>query len=224
MKVAPQLLQSSRVWSEMSPQQIPATIPATPELIALTVQARRILDVGCASGRLVEQLAAHSNKTWLGVDVNNRAIVEANGRRIAHASFIVHDMLQPLPAEEGFDLAIFNAFFTCLPEISQREKVFDNLPASTQSHSRIYIADFCQTWELACHATRYQQGIKVGLERGSFSVENSEGDVLYLAHHFTREEIRQLLAQAGRKIVSYREFSAITRSGKNITAFAAIAE
>lgn len=71
---------------------------------------------------------------------------------------------------------------------------------------------------------RYQNGINVGLEKGSFSVFTKDNKLDYGAHHFSEEELVELLIQTSISIELYTNTDVITRSGNKINGIVLIAK
>jgi len=213
----------SGIWGAMLTDDIPQTLLVTQELEEAVLKARRVLDVGCACGQLAFELNQLSTAQWLGLDVNEIAISKAVARDIPRAEFLVCDFLLPWNGQSNFDLVVINGVLTCLPSREQRVAILRNAARAVSSAGgMIYVSDFLQTWVESAHAARYEKGLALGLERGSFPVEGASGNVLYLAHHFHEDEFVGLASSLELNVSSFRVSRGITRSGKPIQTFTAL--
>lgn len=68
----------------------------------------RVLDVGCGHGALGKLLQNSKNIEYIGVDFSFEALLQARSH-VPDATFILHDIQQPLTGIEGvFDFIVFN--------------------------------------------------------------------------------------------------------------------
>lgn len=209
----------------MTAGDIPGTLPITENLQNAVSRATRVLDIGCACGRLPTQLKRPLGSIWTGLDINPDAISKARARLLPAAEFYVHDILTPWSNAANPDLVVLNGILTCLPCEIQRARLFKNLAQIVRDGAgRVYVADFLQTWTESCHSKRYEHGIQLGLERGSFLVEDGSRRLLYIARHFTEREIKDLFAAVGLNLLHFQIFSGHTRSGKKVLTFEAMAK
>ena len=82
---------------------------------------RRVLEIGCAFGDLADALDPGELETYLGVDLSDRTIGEAQRRQasttsVAHRRFEAADLRAFSPgADERFDAIVFNEVLYYLP-------------------------------------------------------------------------------------------------------------
>jgi len=74
------------------------------------------------------------------------------------------------------------------------------------------VADFLRNPDIPLYRDRYVTGLVETGEAGSFIVRDGDRE-LYPAHHFTREELTDLLAEAGFTVTSLETPHVRTRSG-----------
>ena len=92
-----------------------------------------------------------------------------------------------------FNCIITQAFWTTIITKHERYKIIKEINRVLKKGGVLYIADFGQTWHLPIYQKLYKEGIKKGYEEGTFEAINKEGEVDYLAHHFTKKEFICLL-------------------------------
>ncbi|KHK04274.1 ubiE/COQ5 methyltransferase [Desulfovibrio sp. TomC] len=143
----------------------------------------------------------------VGADVNPPSLLLA-----ACAGFpVVQADLAAMPvADAAFDAGILQAVLTTIPTPGERLAV---LREARRIVTRVLcLGDFLQNWELPYYRTRYETGLAETGECGSFVVR--EGAVeLYQAHHFTMDELGDLLGRAGFSVVQAAYPTVRTRSG-----------
>lgn len=87
----------------------------------------------------------------------------------------------------------------------------------------LYLVEFGQTWHQAEYRRRYLADQAVTGELGSFVARDERGVALYVARHFSQQEIVELVYGAGLDIARFRHRELTTRSGNVIDGFELIA-
>jgi SAM-dependent methyltransferase len=209
----PPLRDAAADWRRFDPQSIP-TKESTPHLDTFLQALRQatpdklltLLDVGCGSGRLSKRFTEQGFAV-LGVDISPTAIrvarslaapAAATGRwlRFEEADFAADQ--SPRLDAGPFDVVVCQLVISIIGTIRNRSNllrhVHDNLrpggwlalSASGVSatinpgYAKLYAADVSLTGE--CH---------------SYLSRNDRGEVLYMTHHFTADELGCLLEAAG---------------------------
>lgn len=127
--------------------------------------------------------------------------------------------------KESFDCIITQAFWTTIVTSRERLKIIKEIDRILKRGGIIYIADFMRTWHLYKYRNLYRKGAEKGYEIGTFEARNpSTGKFDYLAHHYTKNEISQLIKVGGfDKIEHYQRRNFFTRSGNKINGCVMIA-
>jgi len=165
-----------------------------------------------------------------GIDTNKSGIRFANEMskklkldpgpkfRVANASRVPFK-------KESFNCIITQAFWTTIVTNRERLKIIKEINRILKRNGIIYIADFMRTWRLYKYKNLYRKGIEKGYEKGTFEARNpSTGKPDYLAHHYTKNELLQLVKTGcfGR-IEYYQRRNFFTRSGNKINGCVMIA-
>ena len=161
-------------------------------------------------GGLLAELAGQGRRVW-GVDRNLPSLIRAREKGLA----VARADLAALPFADGaFDAGVLHAVLTTLDAPELRRLV---LAEARRVGCRVLcVADFLQNWDQLYYKARYEAGFDETGELGSFVVR--EGDrVLYTAHHFTLDELTELLAGAGYAVAFADTPTVVTRSGKHVT-------
>ncbi len=201
---------------------IPSSIDTTDLLYKSVRHGLKVLDIGCGEGRLSVRLS-QAGCTVTGIDINENALKRAK-ENSKDVEFCLADATQYLPFDNNvFDLGVMNAFLTVVIPYEKRLSTLKESYRVLKNNGRLYIADFLQNWDIPLYRSRYEEGMSLGLEKGTFPVREGE-EILYYAHHFTKEEITDLLKDSGFIIKDFITCKHKTRSGNLISGFQLIAQ
>jgi len=196
-------------WDKTS--SVPSSLELNANVKAYLRPGDRILDLGCGAGRVLGELV-REGRFAVGVDRNlpSLALARARGLRVARAD------LPCLPfGADAFDAGILLAVLTTVTTPAARLAI---LAEAARVGCRVLcLADFLQNWDLPYYQSRYEAGLAETGERGSFVVREADGRPLYVAHHFTLEELGGLLAEAGFRLAHADTPRVRTRSGNVVT-------
>ena len=194
---------------------VPSTLDLPPAVRAFLAPGDRMLDLGCGPGRTLGALRqAGLGRVHVGADANPPSLALAAG-----AGFpVVRAELSALPvADAAFDVGILQAVLTTIPTPEARLAV---LREARRVVTRVLcLGDFLQNWDLPYYQARYEAGLAETGEAGSFLVREGEA-VLYQAHHFTPDELADLLGRAGFAVAEAIYPAVRTRSGNLVRGIA----
>lgn len=199
-----------RYWREAA--AVPSTLPLLPEILSRLRPDDRILDLGCGAGRMLADLAGRGlGRLRLGLDINPPSLAAARDKGLD----VVRADLTALPlADACCDACLLSAVMTCLVPASRRLAVLRE--ARRVTRRVLCLADFLRNWDLPLYRARYEAGRAETGEPGSFLVRDGQGEVLYAAHHFTLEELRELLRASGFAVEYVTTPRVRTRSGNEV--------
>jgi SAM-dependent methyltransferase len=169
--------------------------------------AQRILDLGCGAGPVSQRLLARGFRV-VGVDINAEGLQQAR-QACPNAQFFERDIAASaglaLP-ERDFAGVVCQLVLSIVGDASDRLQLLHNargvlahdghLFASfsgvsddlNPEYARLYTSDFALTGETATYVSR-----------------DAAGKPLYRTHHFSRDEITDLLAQCGFEPIALEE-------------------
>lgn len=153
------------------------------------------LDIGCNTGGTALFLAKLGIKV-LGVDINGKAIRTAQQCRVSRqlgefAEFRELDVLES--TDLGlFDLVLLVRTLTCIPELSSWKHFLRFAHMQLNQSGLIYVHDFLMSPELSNYGQRYSEGLARGWRPGNFMVKAPSGVELFVAHHHSDEEVREI--------------------------------
>jgi len=184
--------------AEFSPLVVPEHLPV----------GSRALDVGCNKGGVSLFLAQHGLNV-LGIDINPAAIEEAKLRATrtviqGSVDFRVADILVD-PPPGPFDIVLLVRVLTCFPEVAAWETLLKRAEALIRPQGYIYIHDFVLSPQSENYRSRYEAGARLGWRCGNFSVKTSTGELLFIAHHHSEEEVSAIVAPYQRVHFSIHE-------------------
>jgi SAM-dependent methyltransferase len=179
-------------------ESIRAAAPETPP--------RALLDVGCGTGRLGRRLYEQGFSV-LGVDVNPDAVrvagemtvpADASGRSLR---FVEADFAADLPPRiDGgpFDVVVCQLVLSIIGDARDRKNLLRHVHDSLRSGGWLYLsASGVSDTINAGYARLYAEDARLTGERHTYLSRDERGEVLYMTHHFTADELAGLLEEAG---------------------------
>jgi len=208
-------------WMKFEGDKIPSSLGLDPIIFKYLKSNTKILDAGCGFGKTIFELYHEGYKNVSGVDINENGIKFAKSKFQelgVNLDFRVNDANSLTYNNETFDFMINQAFWTTIIGKEERIKIIKEFSRVLKKDGIIYIADFGRTWNQTHYRKVYTEGIKKKLETGTFKVFNKKtGEFMYLAHHYTKHELKQLLEEGGfEKPFYYRHTIFNTQSGNKI--------
>lgn len=196
------IMESQDVWNQFKGKETPSTVEIHDIFFQKVKKGAEIIDFGCAWGRTAFQLQAKGYNVT-GFDSNGNVIDEA--QKIARLTNEEHSgkvyfqranaLKLPYP-DESFDACIIQAFLTTITNPRERVKVMDQAHRILRDDGILYIADFGQNWKNQGYSDRYNNDYRSTGEIGTFIVTDDgtpKGKELFLAHHYTLEELNDLI-------------------------------
>jgi len=210
-------------WKKFIGTEIPSSLELEPVIFDYLQGDFKIIDVGCGFGKTVFELYKKGYRDIYGVDINESGIKFAKARA-RESGF------NPLPnlsvgnaislnfPNHTFDFVICQAFWTTIIAKNERNKIIKEIGRILKRAGILYVADFGQTWAHPSYKQAYYKGIEKQYEIGTFEVfDKKTQEFKYLAHHYTREELEDLLKKGGfKKPGYYKQTSFTTQSGNQI--------
>jgi 2-polyprenyl-3-methyl-5-hydroxy-6-metoxy-1,4-benzoquinol methylase len=173
-----------------------------------------LLDVGCGGGRLSRRLFDQGCSV-LGIDINAAAIRAAREAGIPDGPtgrslrFEVADVAADDPPwlEGGpFDLVVCQLVISIIGTVPQRMNLLRHCHANLRPGGRLFVsASGVSDTINAGYARLYADDLQLTGERHTYLSRNADGEVLYMTHHFTAEELTHLLDESG-----FRQIAVIT--------------
>ena len=199
-------------WRRFDAQQIPSKA-ATPQLDRVLAavqetapgsQPPALLDVGCGTGRLSRRLYDRGFSV-LGVDVNPDAVRTAQDLAAAAPGrslrFVERDFAADrAPRIDGgpFDVVVCQLVLSIIGDARRRSNLLRHVREHLRPGGWLYLsASGVSDTINPGYARLYAEDIHLTGERHSYLSRNEQGAVLYMTHHFTADELSNLLAAAG---------------------------
>ena len=165
-----------------------------------------LLDVGCGTGRLSGRLHEQGFAV-LGVDIGPAAVraarengvaADATGRslRFEEADFAADD---PPRLDGGpFDVVVCQLVISIIGDARHRENLLRHAHGCLRPGGRLFLSASGVSDAInAGYARLYADDLHLTGERHSYLSRNDRGEVLYMTHHFTADELMRLLEDAG---------------------------
>jgi SAM-dependent methyltransferase len=200
-------------WRRFDAAMIPSK-DSTPQLdrflrtvqeAALDDRPLALLDVGCGDGRLGKRLA-EQGFTVTCADINLAAVRAARELAVATAAghrlrFVAADFTadRRSPIDGGpFDVAVCQLVISIIGAGRDRIALLRNVHANLRPGGWLYLsASGVSDTINPGYARLYAEDAPVTGERYSYFSRDERGEVLYMTHHFTVDELTGLLASTG---------------------------
>jgi 2-polyprenyl-3-methyl-5-hydroxy-6-metoxy-1,4-benzoquinol methylase len=172
-------------------EHLPISLPA------YLSEGQSVLDIGCNTGATALYLARRGFKVT-GIDINCEAVNTAK-RRAAEASLTRLCKFKCCDILENQNLGRFGALLmirvlTCFPSYIDWKQLLTQAYSMLEESGIIYINDFRYVNNSPVYQKRYDDGMRAGLRKGNFHVNDSAGNLHFIAHHHSDDEIREMAA------------------------------
>ena len=204
---------SAEDWRRFDAGQIP-TKESTPHLDAFlqaldpasSREPRRLLDVGCGSGRLSRRMHEQGFSV-LGIDVNESAIraartlaapTETSGHWLRFEEADFASARRPQLGAGPFDGVVCQLVISIIGGIDSRVNLLRHIHAHLRPGGWLAVsASGVSDTINPGYARLYAEDEPLTGERHTYFSRNERGEILYATHHFTAEELAGLLAATG---------------------------
>jgi 2-polyprenyl-3-methyl-5-hydroxy-6-metoxy-1,4-benzoquinol methylase len=190
-------------WEEFPVSEIPSKTDVSPLLhwcsSFSSPEKTRIIDVGCGCGT-VSDIIAKSGFQVYGIDINENAIEYAK-EHSNRCNFLKADItsLNRLPfGDHYFEGAVCQLLFSVVGDLRTRKRVLINLKRILTKEGRLFASFSGLSDDLNEEYRKiYSTDLSLTAEYGTYFSRDNNGTILYKTHHFTEEEINELLASSG---------------------------
>lgn len=197
---------SRRDSASYEPTRIP-TKTELPELeafleglgeVGITATGGRLLDLGCGSGRVSCMLAERGFEV-VGIDINEAAI------RSGGASENLELHVRDIASRDGLDLpgppfriVVCQLVVSVVGGVAEREALLGNAFEALEPGGWLYLSASEVSDDVnPGYRKLYEDDFPETRERYSYFSRDSDGNILYVTHHFTGPELGALLGGAG---------------------------
>ncbi|OGW17388.1 MAG: hypothetical protein A3G93_03895 [Nitrospinae bacterium RIFCSPLOWO2_12_FULL_45_22] len=193
-------------WREYLPNKIP-TKDKLPDYLYEVLEkegVKTILDLGCGTGRFTIDLAKRGYSV-LGVDINPEAIEAAEleaarlhpAERRGRLRFMAGDVLNVELDRASFDAVLLQLVISIIGKAEDRWRLIQVASSLLKPVGILYFSASGVSDEInPTYADLYQKDLPLtGEEYTYFSRDQKTGEILYLTHHFTHEELEELLKE-----------------------------
>lgn len=193
-------MEKQTVWNQFNGRETPSTVEIHESFFKAVPEGSYVLDFGCAWGRIAFQLQKLGYNV-MGFDLNENTIATArinNENYKGTVKFQTANAMELPYDDESFDACILQAFLTTVISLGDRRKVLSEAYRLLKENGILYLADFGQNSENSLYRERYRRDYPLTEEFGTFIVTDdvkSRGKELFRAHHYTKEELLELVKQ-----------------------------
>lgn len=209
-RVPRQLTPRERMWIEnFQAHETPASLKLADDYIGSLHPDDTVLEVGCAFGRVTNFLANNRNVSVTGVDINPVEINYAKETPVhSKVNFAVMDGTQLELPDNSFNAVVMVGIIGGVePEI--REWILTEAYRVVRSGGTVAIAEFKMNLSDPKRVKKYEEDKEITGEWGSRIVRKGN-KILFIAKHFTEDELTKLLLDAGFCSMQSREHAVET--------------
>ena len=200
---------SRTAWSQFDVTSIPTKTDLTElnnflDRVCRAGEPRRALEIGCGARPVTATLSGRG-LALVGVDINVAAVQAA--RRVSPTAVFhvrdvtAHEGLQL--AEAPFDIAVCQLVISVVGTREDRARMLRNVRAALTPEGWLYVSASGRSEDInPGYLAVYEQDQHATGEYGSYYSRDDDGRVLYVTHHFTEDELIDLLEREGFSTVS----------------------
>jgi len=198
--------QRESMWLKFGAHETPATLRLTDDYVNLLHRGDKVLDVGCAFGRVANFLANKKSVNVTGIDINRVEIKHAEKIKTSNkAKFKVMNGTQLECFENSFDAVVMTGVIGGV-ELGVRRELLAEAFRVVKSGGTVAVAEYKINLTDPERRKKYKEDEMITGEPGSRIVKKG-CRTLFIGKHFSEEELRGLFLDAGFSSIQLRENS-----------------
>lgn len=116
-----------------------------------------------------------------------------------------------------YDLVMLIRFLTCFGDAVEWQQVLEVARAHISDEGLLYVHDFMYSPNNDNYRERYAEGQRLGMRPGNFAVNDENGELLFIAHHHSEEDLE--IIRRGYEQVFYLVYESLSMHGNTCTMF-----
>lgn len=204
-----QLTPRERMWIDnFQAHETPASLRLADDFVNLLNPDDKVLEVGCAFGRVAIFLSNRKDVLVTGIDINKAEIKWAKDagskfNKNEETNFEVMNGTQLSFDENEFDSVVMVGLLGGV-ELSVRKDLLKEAYRVVKPGGKIAVAEFKMNLTDSQQIKKYEEDMVITGEWGSRIIRRGT-KILFIAKHFTEEELKTLLLDAGFESMESRE-------------------
>ena len=194
-----------KLWVEnFHAHETPSSLNLADDYINFLRPGETVLEVGCAYGRIANLLADEKKVKVTGIDINEAEINYAKDNCASKmVNFIGMNGTRLKCTNDSFNHVVMVGVLGAV-EPEEREKLLEQAHRVLISGGTVAIAEFKMNLGDDEQIEKYKRDKDITEEWGSRIVRKG-GKILFIGRHFTKEELIELLSDAGFSSIQSRE-------------------
>jgi cyclopropane fatty-acyl-phospholipid synthase-like methyltransferase len=157
----------------------------------------------------------------VGVDINTSAveIAWANAVQLGVQDRVHFEAAHILEGRDfgRYDLVMLIRLLTCFGDEVEWRQALDVARAHIRDGGLLYVHDFLYSPRNQNYRERYQEGARLGMRPGNFPVHDENGDLLFIAHHHSQDDLN--IIREGYDEVFYLVHESLSLHGNTCSMF-----
>ncbi|MCX6724463.1 MAG: methyltransferase domain-containing protein [Candidatus Staskawiczbacteria bacterium] len=190
-----------KLWARIPPEKIPSSTRVDGKFWSYFKKGDRILEVGCGLGRFLYSCSTRGLSP-IGIDINKEAIEKLSKDAYLFGAEVYCADILKAKFKKKFKGALLQGLLCSLKK-NDRAKCLKKVRSIMEKGGHLHIAEFEMSEKFE---DRYKEDSKITGEYGTLSVKDKDtGKELCRSHNFYAQEIKDLIKQAGFKIISFKK-------------------
>lgn len=200
-----QLTPYEKFWIEnFHAHETPASLRLAADYLELLHAGDKVLEVGCAFGRVANFLARKKDVVVTGVDINPAEIDYAKENpENPNVSFEVMDGTDLKFPNNSFNAVVMSGVIGGV-ELEVRKNLLAEAYRVVKPGGTVAVAEFKMNLDDPKRVKKYEEDKETTREWGSRIIRRGL-KILFIAKHFTEEELKELFSEAGFSSIESRE-------------------
>lgn len=183
-------------WMKFGAHETPGSLRLANDFISTLNQGGKVLEVGCASGRVLRHLRTVKQVEAVGVDINNAEIAGAKGQEHNQGiEFHVMNGARLKFPDNSFDNVVMTGVIGGV-EPNKRSRILKEAYRVVKPGGTVAVAEFKVNKDDPEKRRKYEEAEAVTGEDGTRIIKKGKV-ILFYAKHFTEDELIDLFDQAG---------------------------
>jgi phospholipid N-methyltransferase len=188
-------MKGDALWKNIDKNTTPGTAFLHPTFWTMVKPGDLVIEVGSGNGRVIEECLARKLRV-AAIDINPNELGELRKRYMTNKNVSLEelDVTKSKPLKRKIAQgAILLGLVGALDSPAGRKRALTNVAASLEIGGALCVSEFVYSPTDPVLSHRYKKAEAMGLEKGSFVVDEADGSAKYITHNFQEAELVRLV-------------------------------